>query len=551
MSVSQLNVLLAIALVGCTGVVAWSPFHHTHMANDNSVIVQMFEWRFDDIADECERFLGPEGFGGVQVSPVNEHAIVDRPWFRPEVRRPWWEIYQPISYKIETRIGNATQMRQMVERCNRAGVRIYVDIVLNHMTGVVGKGHGMAGSWYDSNEKQYDGVPFTSQNFNSKEKCGSRSGGIEDWNRAWQIRNCELVGLHDLDQSQEYVRNKQRDNLNQMIDMGVAGFRVDASKHMWPADLKIIFDSLNNLNTSHFRVGSKAFFFHEVTQSSGEITVDEYAGLGRVMEFRYMDNMQDVIRKRNNQQLRYLQNFGTGWNFLPNDHAVTVIDNHDIQRGDNGNFEKRITYRHSRMLKMATAFMLAWPYGLPKLMSSYDWPEYIKDGKDENNWIGPPHNTTDFTITRVKVNADGSCSNGWICEHRWRQIANMVEFRNVAENEPMVDWWDNGKDQIAFSRRRRAFVAINNEDYPLNQQIQTAMPSGVYCDVISGQMKGKAQSCHLPIVLYLVLFVFNRVLDGDCTGRKIYVDDDSKITLEVRHDWADPIVAIHVHAKLS
>jgi hypothetical protein len=35
-----------------------------------SVIVQLFEWKFNDIADECERFLAPKGFAGVQVSNI-------------------------------------------------------------------------------------------------------------------------------------------------------------------------------------------------------------------------------------------------------------------------------------------------------------------------------------------------------------------------------------------------------------------------------------------------------------------------------------------------
>jgi hypothetical protein len=32
-----------------------------------SAIVHLFEWKFNDIADECERFLAPKGFGAVQV----------------------------------------------------------------------------------------------------------------------------------------------------------------------------------------------------------------------------------------------------------------------------------------------------------------------------------------------------------------------------------------------------------------------------------------------------------------------------------------------------
>lgn len=34
---------------------------------NEKVIVHMFEWRWADIASECEEFLAPYGFGGVQV----------------------------------------------------------------------------------------------------------------------------------------------------------------------------------------------------------------------------------------------------------------------------------------------------------------------------------------------------------------------------------------------------------------------------------------------------------------------------------------------------
>ena len=104
-----------------------SAYSDPHFVGDRRVIVHLMEWRYEDIAKECELFLGPYGYGGVQVSPVSENAVIDR--------RPWYERYQPVSYKLETRSGNEKQFRDMVDRCNRAGVRIYVDVVLNHMTG--------------------------------------------------------------------------------------------------------------------------------------------------------------------------------------------------------------------------------------------------------------------------------------------------------------------------------------------------------------------------------------------------------------------------------
>src|SRR5687768_6790300 len=56
-----------------------------------SVYVHLFEWKWADIASECETWLGPKGFGAVQISPPNDHARVTSP------NRPWWEVYQPVS----------------------------------------------------------------------------------------------------------------------------------------------------------------------------------------------------------------------------------------------------------------------------------------------------------------------------------------------------------------------------------------------------------------------------------------------------------------------
>lgn len=75
--------------------------HDPHFVADRSTLVHLFEWRWEDIALECERFLGPYGYGGVQVSPANENAMIRQ----DVVQRPWYERYQPVSYKLESRSG--------------------------------------------------------------------------------------------------------------------------------------------------------------------------------------------------------------------------------------------------------------------------------------------------------------------------------------------------------------------------------------------------------------------------------------------------------------
>lgn len=96
----------------------------------------------------------------------------------------------------------------MVDRCDRVGVKIYVDFIPNHMSGPVA-GVGFAGSTFDGHRGDYPGVPYAPEHFNMNipGRCPT-SGGIEDWGNAVQLRNCMLVGLRDLDQSQVYVRRK-------------------------------------------------------------------------------------------------------------------------------------------------------------------------------------------------------------------------------------------------------------------------------------------------------------------------------------------------------
>ena len=64
-----------------------------------------------------------------------------------------------------------------------------------------------------------------------------------------KVRDCKLVGLPDLATGSEYVRNKIAEFMNNLIDMGVAGFRIDAAKNMWPRDMQAIFTKLKNVRT--------------------------------------------------------------------------------------------------------------------------------------------------------------------------------------------------------------------------------------------------------------------------------------------------------------
>lgn len=470
-----------------------SQFNPNFIEN-HSVIVHLFEWKWKDITKECEDFLGPRGYGGVQVSPVNENIKVSN--------RPWYERYQPISYLLVTRSGSESDFADMIRRCNAAGVRIYVDAVFNHM-GAQSPAFGTAGSTANPPEKDFPAIPFHKNDFH-------QSCSINDWNDPVQIRNCELVGLPDLDQKSEWVREQIVNFLNHLIDLGVGGFRIDAAKHMWPEDLKVIYSRLNNLNKKfNFSENSRPFIYQEVIDQSGgkdAVKNSDYTGFGTVTEFRFSSEIKKIFT--GNNPFKWLKNWGPDWNLLPSDKALIFVDNHDTQRGN----DETLTYKTSKNYKMATAFKLGHTYGIPKIMSSFAF-----DNSDQ----GPPQDSNENIIS-PKIYSDNTCGNGWICEHRWRQIYNMVNFRRIVGGTTVTNFWDNGNYQMAFCRGNKGFLAFNLENYDLNSNLFTCLSQGTYCDVISGDKAGKV-----------------------CTGKSVVVGNNGYGLVVIRADEEDGVLAIH------
>ena len=100
------------------------------------VTANLFEWNWPSVANECTTVLGPAGYGGVQVAPpqdsVKRQHLGDG---SDTVLHPWWEVYQPVDYNLTSRMGTEAQFKAMVKTCRKAGVKVYVDAVINHMTG--------------------------------------------------------------------------------------------------------------------------------------------------------------------------------------------------------------------------------------------------------------------------------------------------------------------------------------------------------------------------------------------------------------------------------
>ncbi|WP_326686018.1 MULTISPECIES: alpha-amylase family protein [unclassified Streptomyces] len=404
------------------GLMAATPWHaQADPPGEKTVTATLFERPYASVGQECTDTLGPAGYGYVEVSPATEHIQGDQ----------WWTSYQPVSYKIAGRLGDRTDFQNMVKACDAAGVKVIADAVVNHMSS--GSGTGTGGTRYT--KYGYPGT-YEDGDFHACRR------DIKDYTSRDDVQNCELVGLADLDTGSDKVRSAIAGYLDDLRSLGVAGFRIDAAKHMAAADVEAIKGKMAQ---------GPGFWVSEVIHGEGEaVQPDEYTGLGDVDEFRYGRHVKSAFQGGG---LGSLQNIGDGK--LAGGSARTFVDNWDTER--NGS---TLSYKDGAAYTLANVFMLAHPYGSPNVYSGYEF---------SGNDAGPP-----------------SGGSGWTGNHAKPEITGMVGFRNAVGDAGLKDWWSEGA-ALSFSRDDRGFVAVNNGDGELSRTFQTSLPAGSYCNVASAQ----------------------------------------------------------------
>jgi alpha-amylase len=429
------------------------------------VFVHLFEWSWPAVASECETELGPKGFKAVQISPPQEDILGAQ----------WWTRYQPVSYSIaQSRSGTQAQFTDMISRCKAVGVDIYVDAVINHMTS--GAGTGSNGTAYM--KYSYPGL-YAQSDFHTP--CA-----VANYQDAANVQDCELVGLADLNTGSITVQQKIADYMVGLVRLGVAGFRIDAAKHIQPVELTAILAKVNQTLAAESR--PLPYVFAEVIDYGGEaVKAHDYYGLGYssggaadITEFKFR-GVGDKFLHTGGQTLAQLNPNGSAgnqfsesaWGIMPADKAVAFLENHDTQRSGG------ISYRDGATYRLANVWMLAQPYGYPSIMSSYSFDLTTQAGRD----AGPPAISPGCAVSLEAVTAIGQ----WVCEHRDPTIANMVAFRHAVAGSAQANWWDNGANAIAFSRGNLGFIAINGETVTLPSRLfATGLSAGTYCDVLAG-----------------------------------------------------------------
>ncbi len=357
-------------------------------------------------------------------------------------------------YEVEPHQGNLDDAKRLVQEAHKRGMKVILDVVLNH----VGPDH-----------------PFV----NDPEKQGwfHNEGAINDWDNQHELEKGDLGGLPDLKQSNPETYQYLMDNTLWWIkETGVDGIRLDAVKHIekdfWAKFVPEIKEKSGK---------DDLFVMGEVFHGDPNYVADyQRMGIDYVFDLPLYYTMNETFAQGHSMK-RIGERLAQDALYPEPDKLVTVLDNHDLPRFLH---EARDTFpgEGDKRLKQAMAF-LTTVRGVPSLY--YGTEAGFKGGHDPHNRemmdfeARPDLNQALSKLTGIRSNSE-ALQHG-VQREMWTDDS-VYAFSRATENEEVIAVFHNGTDG---SNRRMPLRAESNFE---NGTILVDALSGREFEVREGQL---------------------------------------------------------------
>jgi alpha-amylase len=208
------------------------------------VVLHAFDWPYSRVTQQATE-IANLGYKGVLVVPPLKSGS----------DCAWYIRYQPQDYRVIDHCrGNTESYKAMVSALRSKNVKVYADLVLNHMAnerngaldfpGTAALNDYRTRSSYFQLQRLYGSLSnnlFGAGDFHEA-RC------IENYNDRYQVQHWRLCGgagdrgLPDVN-GNSWVIQQQRAYVKALNDIGVDGYRIDAAKHMTNEHLRAVFSS--------------------------------------------------------------------------------------------------------------------------------------------------------------------------------------------------------------------------------------------------------------------------------------------------------------------
>ncbi|GAD79674.1 alpha-amylase family glycosyl hydrolase [Vibrio ezurae] len=427
------------------------------------VILHAFDWPYSKIAS-CAEQIRQLGYKTVLVSPPMKSLKHDS-------GTAWWQRYQPQDYRIiDNELGNTLDFKSMMARLKDCGIRVYVDVVFNHMAN---EAYLRSDLQYPS-QQELESYAQHSDYYESLKLFGDLSCalfteddfveafGIEDWRDKWQVQNGRITGgPHDAGlptlRDCEHVILQQRAYLLAMKALGVKGFRIDAAKH-------ISIEQLRKVWTKEITEG--VHIFGEIITDGGstkqeyELFLKPYLNKTKLgaYDFPLFNTLNHALQGQGRMStLIDPYNYGEA---LKRQRAITFVITHDIPNNDV--FRDLVMDEDDEWL--GYCYILCRDGGVPLVYTDLN-TSGILDRAGHPRWMNA------WQDPRMKV---------------------LIDFHNYVHSLSMVVL-EASDDHIVFCRGERGLVAINKSAKEKQVTLRWDKPmfdlvSQQGCDLIDGQL---------------------------------------------------------------
>ncbi len=413
----------------------------------NDVILHAFDWPYADIADKAEK-IAALGYGAVLISP----PLYSRD---DESGKEWWQRYQPKDYRIlRSYLGNKADIERAVAALHSHGVRIYADIVFNHMANenrsdrLNFPGGAELVRYRQEREKfekdrlygNLDVGLFSPWDFNT-------DGNILNWMDLHEATEHSLSGLPDLDMNQ-WVIEQQLTCLKALDEMQFDGYRVDAIKHLPEDHLKRVFESAYT--------SGKYIFGEDLTSNDREEGLFLWPLFSDTYISFYDFPLHETLRRAfsMNGSMRELADPAAFKQALPSWRAVTFSVTHDMPNNDGF----RGVMLNPQDEYLANVYLMGRDGGVPLVYS------------DNNQSIG--RYPEDY--------------NRWANSWARNDMTAMIRFHNAVHGTLQRSLFEDD-GFIVFVRGDCGIVVINKTDAWQHPKIRTwGLRQGIYRCQIHG-----------------------------------------------------------------
>lgn len=446
-------------------------------AVNTETILHAWSWNFPEMARSMKE-IKDAGFTMIQTSPVQQCYSPEgsgKKIFDENVTEGnWYYYYQPTDWKIGNSIlGSRDQMKAMMDSAAKYDIKVIVDVLPNHTAFDIDA----------VSDDFYKAVGGRDKMFHSN---GLES--VKDYNDRLQCTLWGSGGLPDVNTENPDFQKYYMQFVNELLEMGVRGFRYDTAKHIGVHSDPV--DAASGVKENDFwdvATGRKAvkgvrlavpydslFVYGEVLQDKN-VSEKEYADYFGQTASGYGWILREVLEKRcaNNVDLKSFHHEAAP------EFLTTWVESHDTYA--NAHESAHLT---DAQIRLGWVFLTARQNGTPLFFSR-------PAGSTRTNYYGD--------------NVLGARGND---EFKHPEVVAVNKFRTAMNGQKEdVRVSDNGQ-VLLVNRGKKGAAMVNLGTYANYIDLPTGLADGTYRDVVYGKefkvKKGRLKGMLAPERTYIL-----------------------------------------------